>query len=132
MCRQQLDDLTQQHEGYARQLRDRLLREQDLAVEKERQAAQDRLREAAERLVFGPASHYNMLCLLYNATCCQALHVLTSATCLSAASKGEAELSHLRSSLQHSQPLLLPHADMCFACFAQPLKLPNTWFACTS
>ena len=53
LCRQQLDELTQQHEGYARQLRDRLLREQDLAVEKERQAAQDRLREAAERLVFG-------------------------------------------------------------------------------
>ena len=49
MCRLQLDDLTSQHEGYARQLRDRLLREQDLAVEKERAAAQDRLREAAER-----------------------------------------------------------------------------------
>ena len=47
--RLQLDDLTKQHEAYARQLRDRLLREQDLVVEKERQAAQDRLREAAER-----------------------------------------------------------------------------------
>lgn len=49
LCRLQLDDLTKQHEAYARQLRDRLLRDQDLAVEKERQAAQDRLREAAER-----------------------------------------------------------------------------------
>ena len=49
VCRLQLDDLTSQHEAYARQLRDRLLREQDLAVEKERAAAQDRLREAAER-----------------------------------------------------------------------------------
>ncbi|KAL0037647.1 hypothetical protein WJX77_006084 [Trebouxia sp. C0004] len=47
--RLQLDDLTGQHETYARQLRDRLLREQDLAVERERAAAQDRLREAAER-----------------------------------------------------------------------------------
>lgn len=49
LCRLQLDDLTGQHETYARQLRDRLLREQDLAVERERAAAQDRLREAAER-----------------------------------------------------------------------------------
>lgn len=49
MCRLQMDELTAQHEAYARQLRDRLLREQDLAIEKERQAAQDRLREAAER-----------------------------------------------------------------------------------
>jgi len=49
LCRLQLDDLTGQHEAYARQLRDRLLREQDLAVERERAAAQDRLREAAER-----------------------------------------------------------------------------------
>ena len=48
-CRLQLDDLTTQHEAYARQLRDRLLREQDLAVERERAAAQERLREAAER-----------------------------------------------------------------------------------
>ena len=48
-CRLQLDDLTTHHEAYARQLRDRLLREQDLAVERERCAAQDRLREAAER-----------------------------------------------------------------------------------
>ena len=48
-CRLQLDDLTSQHEAYARQLRDRLLREQDSAVERERAAAQERLREAAER-----------------------------------------------------------------------------------
>ncbi|KAL0047405.1 hypothetical protein WJX82_002558 [Trebouxia sp. C0006] len=47
--RVQLDDVTGQNEKYARQLRDRLLREQDLAVERERAAAQDRLREAAER-----------------------------------------------------------------------------------
>ncbi len=51
-CRLQLDDLTLQHEAYARQLRDRLLREQDLAVEREREAAQGRLREAAERCCF--------------------------------------------------------------------------------
>ena len=48
-CRQQLDELTSQHEAYARQLRERLLREQDLTVERERAAAQDSLREAAER-----------------------------------------------------------------------------------
>ncbi len=54
LCRLQLDDLTGQHEAYARQLRDRLLREQDLAVERERAAAQDRLREAAER--YSPSS----------------------------------------------------------------------------
>ena len=49
MGRLQLDELTSQHEAYARQLRERLLRDQDLAVERERAAAQDRLREAAER-----------------------------------------------------------------------------------
>lgn len=54
VCRVQLDDLTGQHETYARQLRDRLLREQDLAVERERAAAQDRLREAAERYLLPP------------------------------------------------------------------------------
>lgn len=64
VCRLQLDDLTKQHEGYARQLRDRLLREQDVAVEKERQAAQDRLREAAERY----AMQVQCQCILYKLT----------------------------------------------------------------
>ena len=68
-CRLQLDDLTSQHEAYARQLRDRLLREQDLAVEREREAAQARLREAAERCCIArPCNDVEMLCAKHQDT----------------------------------------------------------------
>ena len=43
--------MTEQHEGYARQLRERMMRERDEAIDRERGSAQERLREAAERHV---------------------------------------------------------------------------------
>lgn len=47
--KKQLDGLTHQHEAATRILRDRLIKEQEDAVEKERQSGQQRLREASER-----------------------------------------------------------------------------------
>lgn len=44
-----LDAVARQHEDYVRQLRDRLLKEREDAVEKERIAAADRLRDVNER-----------------------------------------------------------------------------------
>ena len=47
----QLDSAARQHEEYTRQLRDRLLKEREDAVEKERLAAADRVRDINERCV---------------------------------------------------------------------------------
>ena len=49
LSRRQLSEVTEQHEGYARHLRERMMRERDEAIDRERGSAQERLREAAER-----------------------------------------------------------------------------------
>ncbi len=57
LCRRQLNEVTEQHEGYARQLRERMIRERDEAIDRERGSVQERLREAAERQVACDSLH---------------------------------------------------------------------------
>jgi 5-azacytidine-induced protein 1 len=47
--RKQLNAQSAQHEAASRQLKERLLREQEDALDRERVASQNRLREASER-----------------------------------------------------------------------------------
>ena len=76
LCRRQLNEVTEQHEGYARQLRERMMRERDEAIDRERGSAQERLREAAERQV-GPC---NSLQCMATASAAHACHLRLGST----------------------------------------------------